>query len=61
VTSGVRTEALLGQTEAPAPVPTTPKPAKRVAATPTPEPPPKVELPKIEAIRAAKRTEEVIR
>ena len=60
-TSGVQTAALLGQSEpTPAPVKTV-APRRTVAtAVPseTPAPPP---VRKVEAIRAAKRTEEVIR
>lgn len=60
-TSGVQTAALLGQAEpTPAPVKTV-APRRTVAtavASETPAPPP---VRKVEAIRAAKRTEEVIR
>jgi pilus assembly protein CpaB len=59
-TTGIRTGALLGQDETPAPAPA-PKPAKHVVAAPTKTEPEKVELPKIEAVRGGKRTEEVIR
>ena len=59
-TSGVQTAALLGQAE-PAPAPVKTVAPRRTVATPvtseTPAPPPR----KVEAIRAAKRTEEVIR
>jgi pilus assembly protein CpaB len=62
VTSGVRTAALLGQNETPAPVAVAPKPAKRVVvATPAKPEPTVVEPVKVEAVRAGKRTEEVIR
>lgn len=67
VTSGVRTAALLGQTEAPAPVPVVKPPAPRRAAVAPPppvdpeSPPPVVRARTVEAIRAAKRTEEEIK
>jgi pilus assembly protein CpaB len=61
VTTGVRTAALLGQNETPAPAPA-PRPTKRVVAAPPPAPaPPPAEPLKAEAIRAGKRTDEVIR
>jgi pilus assembly protein CpaB len=64
-TSGVKTAALLGSEEAPAPAPAPkvsaprrPTPAPKVEVAPPPEPPaPRT----VEAIRAAKRTEEVIK
>jgi len=64
VSDGVRTTGLLSQADAaPTPVAPKPAPAKRVAAK-TPAPP-TVEVPEtkrtIETIRAAKRTEEVIK
>jgi pilus assembly protein CpaB len=66
VTTGVRTASLLGPDEAATPAPVVKKaPAPRRAAAPVAAPPP-VEAPPpaprtVEAIRAAKRTEEVIR
>jgi pilus assembly protein CpaB len=66
VTAGIKTAALMGQTEIapPAPAPVA-KPAPRRAAAPPPPPPepepPVVRVRTVEAIRAAKRTEEVIR
>ncbi len=66
VTEGVKTTSLLGATEAPAsaPAPTSPAPPRRAAAPkPTlepvvaPPPPPRT----VETIRAAKRTDEVIK
>lgn len=60
-TSGVQTAALLGQPE-PAPAPARVAAPRRVAVAPPPEPPPAPPAPRtVEAIRAAKRTEEVIR
>jgi hypothetical protein len=60
VTSGVRTSGLLGPIETPAEKPSV-RPRPAVVRQPTPvievAPPPRV----VEAIRAAKRTEEVIR
>jgi pilus assembly protein CpaB len=62
VTAGVRTAALLGQAaEPPAPAVkavTRPKPQPAQAAEPVPIPPPRIYT--VEAIRAAKRTEEVV-
>jgi pilus assembly protein CpaB len=67
VTSGIKTATLMGQAEAAAPPPPAPvakPPAPRRAAAPPPpaEPePPVVRVRTVEAIRAAKRTEEVIK
>jgi pilus assembly protein CpaB len=63
VSPGVRTTALLSEPEKPAPAPApAPKPATRrvVAPPPTPEPP-AVPQRTVETIRAAKRTEEVLK
>jgi pilus assembly protein CpaB len=63
VTPGVRTAALLGQAEAPAaPVVKAPARRKPVVTPPPVEPPPPPPPPRtVEAIRAAKRTDEVIK
>jgi len=61
VTSGVRTAALLGPEEAPAAV-KSPAPRRAVVVAPPPPADPPPPTPRtVEAIRAAKRTEEVIR
>jgi pilus assembly protein CpaB len=64
VTAGIKTAALMGQSEAPPPPAPVAKPAPRRAAAPPPPPepePPVARARTVEAIRAAKRTEEVIR
>ena len=59
-TQGIRSAALLGQ-PAPAPVIKVAKAAPRAVAVQPPAPPPVTKLYTVEAIRAAKRTEEVVR
>lgn len=59
-TDGIRTGALLGQ-PAPAPVIKPAKPVARVVAPPAPPAPPAPKLYTVEAIRAAKRSEEVVK
>jgi pilus assembly protein CpaB len=60
-TSGIRTAGLLGQTLS-APVAPAPAPSRQRAAAPAPPPPaPVSKAYTVETIRAAKRTEEVIR
>jgi pilus assembly protein CpaB len=59
-TPGVQTAALLGQPE-PAPAPVKPVAPRRVAKAPEPEVAAAPPVRRIEAIRAAKRSEEVIR
>jgi pilus assembly protein CpaB len=59
-TQGIRSANLLGQ-PAPQPVVQTRKAAPRAAAVAPPAPPPPPKLYTVEAIRAAKRTEEVVR
>jgi len=59
-TSGVRTASLLGQ-EVAAPVVKAPAPRRAPAAAPTGPPPTPSRMYTVEAIRAAKRTEEVVR
>jgi pilus assembly protein CpaB len=65
VTAGVRTASLLGQAEAtavPAPAPKPAAPTRRIAApAPAPEPPPPPPQRTVETIRAAKKSEEVIK
>lgn len=59
-TTGIRTAALLGQPVAPAPVARADRP-RRPAVEPVPAPAPVSKIYSVEAIRAAKRSEEVIR
>jgi len=59
-TTGVRTAALFGAAPA-APAPPKPAVAKRAIVEPPPPPPPARVIYVVEAIRAAKRTEEVVR
>jgi len=59
-TTGIRTAALLGQPPAPAPVARADRP-RRPAAEPVAAPAPVSKIYSVEAIRAAKRSEEVIR
>jgi pilus assembly protein CpaB len=63
VTSGVRTAALLGQSDTPAPEVKPAAPPRRIVVKePHVEPPPPPPQPRmVEAIRAAKRTDEVIK
>jgi hypothetical protein len=66
VTSGIKTAELMGQLEPPpppAPVVKAPAPRRAVAPPPPaePAPPPVVLARTVEAIRAAKRTDEVIK
>jgi pilus assembly protein CpaB len=64
VTPGIKTATLMGQSEPPAPAPVAQAPAPRrpVAPPPPAEPePPAVQVRTVEAIRAAKRTDEVIK
>jgi pilus assembly protein CpaB len=58
VTQGVRTAALMGQA---APQPAVTRVANRVVAVTHEEPPPAAKIYEVEAIKAAKRTSEVIR
>ena len=59
-TQGIRSANLLGQ-PTPQPAVQTRKPAPRAVAVAAPAPPPQPKLYTVEAIRAAKRTEEVVR
>lgn len=59
-TSGARTAALLGQTPAPQPIVKT-TPGRRIATPAAPEVLPASHIYTVEAIRAAKRSEEVVR
>jgi pilus assembly protein CpaB len=61
VTSGIKTAALMGQSEPPPPAPVVRAPAPRRVAPPEPEPAPVVQVRMVEAIRAAKRTDEVVK
>jgi pilus assembly protein CpaB len=65
VTTGVKTAALMGQPEAlpppPPPVVKAPAPRRAVAPPPEPEPVPVAQVRMVEAIRAAKRTDEVVK
>jgi pilus assembly protein CpaB len=65
VTSGIKTAALMGQSEPPpppAPVAKAPAPRRVVAPPPPAEPePPVIRIRTVEAIRAAKRTDEVVK
>jgi pilus assembly protein CpaB len=60
-TTGVRVAALLGSAEPPPPAPRVVRPAPRTAPPPPPEPVAASKIYTVEAIRAAKRTEEVVK
>jgi pilus assembly protein CpaB len=61
ITSGIKTAALMGEPVAPPPAPVVRAPVPRKVAPPEPEPPPVVQVRMVEAIRAAKRTDEVVK
>ncbi|MGE3508731.1 MAG: Flp pilus assembly protein CpaB [Vicinamibacterales bacterium] len=60
-TPGVRISALLGEPEPPPAPPRPVRPQPRVVAVAPPPPPPEPKLYTVETIRAAKRTEEVVK
>ena len=60
-TTGIRTAALLGQPAAPAPAVRSDRPRRAAVAEPVAAPIPALKAYSVEAIRAAKRSEEVIR